>query len=83
MRYKNASAAQPPPTTDAAAWITGATPDGWFTEPPEVDTADFSTPWALVLATAALALLLLVAVAVVTSRWTVGRARYDRIREGG
>ena len=36
MRYKNASAAQPPPTTDAAAWITGATPDGWFTEPPEV-----------------------------------------------
>ncbi|QIG44020.1 hypothetical protein G5V58_15650 [Nocardioides anomalus] len=54
-----------------------------FTEAPEVDTTDFSTPWALVLAAAAAALLLLLVVAVVASRWTVGRARYDRIREGG
>ncbi|SDT78146.1 hypothetical protein [Actinoplanes derwentensis] len=29
-------AAEPPATDDAAAWITGAVPDGWFTEPPEV-----------------------------------------------
>ena len=29
---------QPPPADDAAAWITGATPDGWFTEPPQVVT---------------------------------------------
>ena len=27
---------EPPPADDAAAWITGATPDGWFTEPPQV-----------------------------------------------
>lgn len=26
---------EPPPTDDAAGWITGAIPDGWFTEPPE------------------------------------------------
>lgn len=28
--------AEPPPATDAAAWITGLLPDDWFTEPPEV-----------------------------------------------
>ncbi|AEV87947.1 hypothetical protein ACWT_6936 [Actinoplanes sp. SE50] len=28
----------PPAADDAAAWITGAVPDGWFTEPPEVVT---------------------------------------------
>lgn len=27
---------EPPPATDAAAWITGLLPDDWFTEPPEV-----------------------------------------------
>ena len=27
---------EPPPADDAAAWITGATPGGWFTEPPQV-----------------------------------------------
>ncbi|SCL49964.1 hypothetical protein [Micromonospora chersina] len=26
----------PPATDDAAGWITGATPDGWFSEPPQV-----------------------------------------------
>ena len=26
---------EPPPADDAAAWIAGAVPDGWFTEPPE------------------------------------------------
>ncbi|GLH94785.1 hypothetical protein [Phytohabitans aurantiacus] len=27
---------EPPPADGAAAWITGALPEGWFTEPPEV-----------------------------------------------
>lgn len=27
---------EPPPADDAAAWITGALPEGWFTAPPEV-----------------------------------------------
>jgi hypothetical protein len=27
---------EPPPATDAAAWITGLLPDDWFTGPPEV-----------------------------------------------
>src|SRR4051812_32512199 len=27
---------EPPPADDAAAWITGAVPDGWFIEPPQV-----------------------------------------------
>src|SRR3712207_7028030 len=27
---------EPPPADDAAAWIAGATPDRWFTEPPQV-----------------------------------------------
>jgi hypothetical protein len=27
---------EPPPADDAAAWIAGAVPDGWFTAPPEV-----------------------------------------------
>jgi hypothetical protein len=26
---------EPPPADDAAAWVTGAVPEGWFTEPPE------------------------------------------------
>ena len=29
---------EPPPADDAAAWVAGATPDGWFTAPPEVVT---------------------------------------------
>jgi hypothetical protein len=28
--------AEPPPSDGLAAWITGAVPDGWFTEPPAV-----------------------------------------------
>ncbi|MEV0715786.1 hypothetical protein [Asanoa sp. NPDC050611] len=28
--------AEPPPAEGLAAWITGAVPDGWFTEPPTV-----------------------------------------------
>jgi hypothetical protein len=28
--------AEPPAADDAAAWVTGAIPDGWFTERPEV-----------------------------------------------
>jgi hypothetical protein len=27
---------EPPPTDDAAAWISGALPDDWFTGPPEI-----------------------------------------------
>ena len=27
---------EPPPADDAAAWVAGAVPDGWFTERPEV-----------------------------------------------
>jgi hypothetical protein len=39
MRFRSAppgARTEPPPADDAAAWITGATPDGWFTEPPQV-----------------------------------------------
>ncbi len=38
MRFRSAppgARQEPPPADDAAAWITGATPDGWFTEPPQ------------------------------------------------
>ena len=52
-----------------------------FTEVPEVDTTDFSTPWAPVLVAAAVALLLLAVLAVATSRWTARRAPLNRIRE--
>ncbi len=52
-----------------------------FTEPPEVDTTDFSTPWAAVLVAALVALLVLSALAVAASRWTARRARLTRIRE--
>jgi hypothetical protein len=30
------SRTEPPPADDAAAWIAGAVPDRWFTEPPQV-----------------------------------------------
>src|SRR5918912_2190583 len=39
MRFRSAppgARTEPPPADDAAAWITGALPDGWFTGPPEV-----------------------------------------------
>ncbi|WIM95265.1 hypothetical protein ACTOB_007352 [Actinoplanes oblitus] len=40
MRFRPAppgARTEPPPADDAAAaWVTGAVPDGWFTEPPEV-----------------------------------------------
>ena len=39
MRFRHAgpgARTEPPPADDAAAWITGAVPDGWFTEPPQV-----------------------------------------------
>src|SRR4029450_3324803 len=39
MRFRTAppgARTEPPPADDAAAWITGATPDGWFIEPPQV-----------------------------------------------
>jgi hypothetical protein len=52
-----------------------------FTEAPAVDTTDFSTPWAPVLAAAAVAVLLLTALAIATSRWTASRAPLSRIRE--
>lgn len=34
--WGRAARAEPPPATDAAAWVTGLLPDGWFTEPPQV-----------------------------------------------
>ena len=52
-----------------------------FTDPPEVDTTDFSTPWAIVVGCRSSALLLLTALAVATSRWTARRAPLNRIRE--
>jgi hypothetical protein len=39
MRYRPAppgARTEPPPADDATGWITGAIPDGWFTEPPHV-----------------------------------------------
>jgi hypothetical protein len=40
MRYyrgaPSGARTEPPPAEDAGGWITGAIPDGWFTEPPEV-----------------------------------------------
>jgi len=40
MRFRPPSGArtEPPAADDAAAWVTGAVPDGWFTAPPEVVT---------------------------------------------
>ncbi len=53
-----------------------------FTDPPEVDTTDFSTAWTIVVSGAAIGVLLLTALAVATSRWTARRASLGRIREG-
>jgi hypothetical protein len=39
MRFRPAppgARTEPPPADDAAPWVTGAVPDGWFVEPPEV-----------------------------------------------
>ena len=39
MRFRQAPPGarnEPPPADDAGAWITGAVPDGWFIEPPQV-----------------------------------------------
>ncbi len=38
MRYRTApqGRVEPPTADDAAAWVTGAIPDGWFTERPEI-----------------------------------------------
>ena len=52
-----------------------------FTDPPDVDTTDFSTPWGAVVAAAVAALLLLTALGVATARWTASRAPLSRIRE--
>jgi putative ABC transport system permease protein len=52
-----------------------------FTDPPEIDTTDFSTPWTVVMAAAVAALLLLTALGVATARWTASRAPLSRIRE--
>ncbi len=52
-----------------------------FTDPPAVDTTDFSTPWGVVAVAAAVALLVLCAVAMATARWTARRAPLSRIRE--
>ncbi len=35
-RGRGGAHAEPPPTTDAAAWIGGALPDDWFTGAPEI-----------------------------------------------
>ena len=52
-----------------------------FTDPPDVDTTDFATPWPSVLVAAAVALLLLTALAVATSWWTARCAPLNRIRD--
>ena len=39
MRFRQAPPGarnEPPPADDATGWITGALPDGWFTEPPQI-----------------------------------------------
>ncbi len=39
MRYRVAPTGarnEPPPADDAAGWITGAIPDGWFSGPPDI-----------------------------------------------
>ena len=39
MRFRQAppgARTEPPPADDATGWITGAIPDGWFTEPPQI-----------------------------------------------
>jgi putative ABC transport system permease protein len=52
-----------------------------FTDPPAVDTTDFSTQWGVVLVGSLVGTVLLTAVAVAASRWTARRAPLNRIRE--
>jgi hypothetical protein len=52
-----------------------------FTEPPAVDTTDFSTPWPAVLVAAVVTVLLLSALTLASSRWTARRASLSRLRE--
>jgi hypothetical protein len=52
-----------------------------FTDPPDVDTTDFSTPWSVVTVAAVAAVLLLCGLALLTARWTARRAPLSRIRE--
>ncbi len=52
-----------------------------FTDPPAVDTTDFSTRWVVVVVGALVGVLLLTALAVATARWTARRASLARIRE--
>jgi hypothetical protein len=52
-----------------------------FTDPPAVDTTDFSTPWTAVVIAAVAAVVVLGALALVTARWTARRAPLSRIRE--
>ena len=52
-----------------------------FTDPPAVDTTDFSTRWPAVLVGALLAAVVLTVVAVAASRWTARRASLGRVRE--
>jgi predicted lysophospholipase L1 biosynthesis ABC-type transport system permease subunit len=52
-----------------------------FTDPPAVDTTDFSTPWATVIVASVAVLVLLTALALATSRWTARRATLNRIRD--
>ena len=51
-----------------------------FTDAPDVDTTDFSTPWGVVIGTTVAALVLLTVLAVTASRWTARRAPLSRIR---
>ncbi|QIG41872.1 hypothetical protein G5V58_02920 [Nocardioides anomalus] len=52
-----------------------------FTDPPAVDTTDFSTPWSAVLTGASVALLVLVAVASAAARWVARRAVLELVEE--
>jgi putative ABC transport system permease protein len=52
-----------------------------FTDPPAVDTTDFSTPWAVVVLSSLAVLVVLSALALATSRWTARRAELNRIRD--
>jgi putative ABC transport system permease protein len=52
-----------------------------FTDPPALDTTDFSTPWAAVIVASVAVLVLLTALALATSRWTARRATLNRIRD--
>lgn len=52
-----------------------------FTDPPDVPTTDFSTPWPSVLLAAALAMVVLGLLVWLSGRWTARRAQLARVRE--